>query len=221
MHGGFFCVFFLFRCEWGEDNPWDWAQTVGNSWRTTGDISDNWRSVLSNFDRNGPASAAGPGGWNDPDMLEVGNGGLTLNEEIAHFSMWCAAKAPLIVGCDIRNMSDTTKMILTNTEAIAINQDPLGQQVSLVATATNKSLWQVYSSALEVASGGPLAVLFLNRGESNETVSVSWDDLGVNSDTSYIVRDVNKHKTLGKYTGSFSDVIESHSAGLYRFNITS
>jgi len=126
---------FFSMCEWGVDNPATWAPQVGNSWRTTGDISDNWASMLNNFDQNNDwFKQAGPGGWNDPDMLEVGNGGMTNTEYISHFSLWAIAKAPLLIGCDVTKMDSATLAILTNEEVIAVNQDPLGVQGSKVAT---------------------------------------------------------------------------------------
>jgi hypothetical protein len=120
---------FFSMCEWGVDGPAFWAPTVGNSWRTTGDISDNWARMTSRLDDNEPLYPfAGPGGWNDPDMLEVGNGGMTTDEYQSHFSLWALMKAPLIIGCDITKMSNDTFNILSNEEIIAINQDPMGVQ---------------------------------------------------------------------------------------------
>jgi len=120
---------FFSMCEWGVDDPAKWAKTIGNSWRTTGDISDDWYSMTSIIDKNDLwADYAGPGGWNDPDMLEVGNGGMTTDEYRTHFSLWALAKAPLIIGCDITKMSQDTRDILMNDEVIAVNQDPLGVQ---------------------------------------------------------------------------------------------
>ena len=116
-------------CQGGEEKVATWAKDVGNSWRTTGDISDSWGSMISIIDENDQwYEYAGPGGWNDPDMLEVGNGGMTLTEYKTHFGLWAISKAPLIIGCDIRSMADEIKNILTNPEVIAINQDKLGQQ---------------------------------------------------------------------------------------------
>ena len=116
-------------CNWGEDNVTQWGKDVGNSWRTTGDIIDNWAMMLRIIDQNDQLyKSAGPGGWNDPDMLEVGNGGMTLTEYKTHFSLWAISKAPLIIGCDITQMSNDIKNILTNSEIIAINQDKLGEQ---------------------------------------------------------------------------------------------
>eukprot|EP01084_Bolivina_argentea_P286209 490954_1 len=89
---------FFSMCSWGGDNVDYWGNNTGNSWRTTGDISDKWSSMLSNWDHNGPASSASPGGWNDPDMLEVGNGGMSTTEYMTHFSLWCIGKAPLLIG---------------------------------------------------------------------------------------------------------------------------
>jgi alpha-galactosidase len=121
-------------CEWGIDNPATWAPALGNSWRTTGDITDDWEAMMTKVDQNAPLyKYAGKGAWNDPDMLEVGNGGMTNDEYITHFSLWAIMKAPLIIGCDITNMSAETQNILMNTEVIAINQDPLGQQGYVVS----------------------------------------------------------------------------------------
>ena len=116
-------------CQWGEEEIATWGKKYGNSWRTTGDISDNWNSMLRIIDLNDKwYNYSGPGGWNDPDMLEVGNGGMTWTEYKTHFSLWAISKAPLIIGCDITKMDNQTKEILSNTEVIAINQDKLGKQ---------------------------------------------------------------------------------------------
>ena len=116
-------------CNWGEEDIPQWGKDVGNSWRTTGDISDMWLSMLRIIDINDQYHQyAGPGGWNDPDMLEVGNGGMSLVEYKTHFSLWSISKAPLIIGCDITNMTKEIKDILINKEVIAINQDSLGEQ---------------------------------------------------------------------------------------------
>jgi len=124
---------FFSMCEWGYDNPATWAPSVANSWRTTRDIADTWESMISRIDLNNRWwKYAGPGGWNDPDMLEVGNGGMTTAEYRSHFSLWALAKAPLIIGCDITKITQATLDILTNPEVIAINQDTLGVQGSKV-----------------------------------------------------------------------------------------
>ncbi|XP_066398294.1 alpha-galactosidase 3-like isoform X2 [Miscanthus floridulus] len=110
---------FYSLCEWGQDDPALWAGKVGNSWRTTDDITDTWKSMTDIADKNNKwASYAGPGGWNDPDMLEVGNGGMTLAEYRSHFSIWALMKAPLLIGCDVRNMTSETMEILSNKEIL-------------------------------------------------------------------------------------------------------
>ncbi|CAF3629765.1 unnamed protein product [Rotaria sp. Silwood1] len=131
---------FYSMCEWGVDTPALWAANVGNSWRTTNDIEDSWNSMLNNIDLNNEfADKAGPGGWNDPDMLEVGNGDMTDTEYVTHFSLWAISKAPLLIGCDVNKMSNTTLSILTNSEVIAVNQDPLGVQGKKVAFQSTQS----------------------------------------------------------------------------------
>ena len=120
---------FYSLCQWGQENVATWGMEVGNSWRTTGDIEDNWNSMINIIDQNDQwYQYAGPGGWNDPDMLEVGNGGMTLTEYKTHFALWAISKAPLLIGCDITTMTEDIKKILTNPEVIAINQDSLGEQ---------------------------------------------------------------------------------------------
>ncbi|MCL7025873.1 hypothetical protein MKW94_028296, partial [Papaver nudicaule] len=114
---------FFSLCEWGDQDPATWAPGLGNSWRTTGDIEDKWESMTKLADLNDKwAAYAGPGGWNDPDMLEVGNGGMTTEEYRSHFSIWALVKAPLLIGCDIRSMSNVTTELLSNKEVIAVNQ---------------------------------------------------------------------------------------------------
>uniref|UniRef100_A0A804LHF9 Alpha-galactosidase n=1 Tax=Zea mays TaxID=4577 RepID=A0A804LHF9_MAIZE len=107
----------------GQYDPALWAGKVGNSWRTTDDITDTWKSMTDIADKNNKwASYAGPSGWNDPDMLKVGNGGMTLAEYRSHFSIWALMKAPLLIGCDVRNMTSETMEILSNKEVIQVNQ---------------------------------------------------------------------------------------------------
>ena len=120
---------FYSLCNWGNEDVVKWGKDVGNSWRTTKDIRDNWKSMTRIIDINNKwYKYAGPGGWNDPDMLEVGNGGMNIEEYKIHFGLWSISKAPLLIGCDIINMSKEIKDILTNNEVIAINQDILGEQ---------------------------------------------------------------------------------------------
>jgi alpha-galactosidase len=116
-------------CEWGINEPWTWAPEVGNLWRTTGDIGDNWGSVKSIIQQNlNLYPYAKPGAWNDPDMLEVGNGGMTGTEYRTHLGMWAMLAAPLLIGSDLRKATPATMDILLNRDVIAIDQDPLGVQ---------------------------------------------------------------------------------------------
>jgi len=196
---------FFSMCEWGVDNPATWAAPVGNSWRTTGDIQDNWGSMLSNLDSSSQwAKYAGPGGWNDPDMLEVGNGGMTTTEYISHFSLWALMKAPLIIGCNLATMDNDTLMILTNSEVIAVNQDPLGIQGNLVNTNGTSQVWA------GPLVGGVEAVILFNLGNDNATVTAYFVDWGWADTTEVSVRDIWAHNNIGTATGSFSASVESH-----------
>lgn len=204
---------FYSMCEWGEFDPATWAAKVGNSWRTTGDIQDNWGSMISCADANSKwASYAKPGGWNDPDMLEIGNGGMTVTEYETHFSLWCLMKAPLLIGCDIRNMSSDTVRILTNHELIAINQDRLGIQANKTKVNGSSEVW---SGPL---SGGAFAVLLLNRGSAAVNITASWSDFGFDEDKEADVRDLWRMKDLGSMRGRVTAQVESH--GVVVFKIT-
>ena len=136
-------------CQWGEEDIPTWGKDVGNSWRTTQDIADTWKSMINIIDQNNKwYEYAGPGGWNDPDMLEVGNGGMTTTEYRTHFSLWAISKAPLLIGCDVTKMSQDTWDILTNKEVIAVNQDKLGEQGRKIKI-TNLTMPNDYESRLE------------------------------------------------------------------------
>lgn len=124
---------FFSMCSWGEESVWVWAKPVGNSWRTTGDINNNYKSFIWILDQQvGLSRYAGPGGWNDPDMLEVGNGGMTFDEYQSHFALWAALKSPLLIGCGLTGITNETLTILGNTEVIAVNQDSMGRQADLM-----------------------------------------------------------------------------------------
>ena len=168
-------------CEWGNSKPWLWAQNIGNLWRTTGDISDRWEGKSSNgysigvmniLDMQAGLEAyAGPGHWNDPDMLEVGNGGMTDNEYRAHFSLWAMLAAPLIAGNDLSAMTEETKAILMNKEVIAVDQDPLGVQASRLAKEGDSEIWA------RPLKGGGRAVALLNRATAPHDITVTWEQL--------------------------------------------
>jgi len=200
-------------CEWGSTKPWLWAKDVGNLWRSTGDITDKWDTgkkqdglgVVQILDlQDGLQSFAGPGHWNDPDMLEVGNGGMTNTEYRAHFSMWCLLAAPLMAGNDIRTMTREIHDILTNKEVIAIDQDPLGREGRRVKGARGLEVW-----ARQLADGGR-AVALLNRTAAEANISVAWTDLGYPDHLSAKVRDLWAMKDLGEKSGSFSAAVPSH-----------
>jgi len=149
-------------CQYGFDAVWEWAPSVGgNLWRTTGDIAPNMYSIYANMSlQAGLGSYAGPGHWNDPDMLEVGNGDLTLAENRAHFSMWAMLAAPLLAGNDLPHMKPDIRDILTNRDVIAIDQDTLGQQGSRVYVDGEVEVWTRH------LAGGALALAVLNVGDT-------------------------------------------------------
>ncbi|HVU45226.1 MAG TPA: glycoside hydrolase family 27 protein [Terracidiphilus sp.] len=147
-------------CQYGWDSVWEWGPSVGaNLWRTTGDIQPNWNSVYAILNMQaGLAKYAGPGHWNDPDMLEVGNGRLTLNENRSHFSMWAMLAAPLLAGNDLPNMTPEVKAILTNKDVIAIDQDKLGREATHIYSDGEVDVWTRH------LSGGAMAIAVLNAG---------------------------------------------------------
>ena len=194
-------------CEWGSSNPWYWAKDYAHLWRTTGDIQDcwdckrdwggmGWTYILDQ--QEGLEKFAGPGHWNDPDMLEVGNGGMSDREYRAHFSFWCLLAAPLMAGNDIRNMSEATKEILLNKEAIAVNQDELGIQGSKKLDEGNFEVWA------KPLKGGDYAVILFNRGNPVIHADVKWADLGMKGN--FKARDLWKKTDLGKSTGFKGDI---------------
>ncbi len=200
-------------CEWGSTKPWLWAGPVGNMWRSTGDIVDCWdckkswggNGVSQILDQmNGLEGYAGPGHWNDPDMLEVGNGGMNKEEYRTHFSMWAMWSAPLLAGNDIANMSADTKEILMNKEVIAIDQDALGQQGRRVKKMGDLEVW-----SKQLADGGR-AVALVNRGAGAAKVSVAWRDIGYPDGVAASVRDLWAKKDAKKVSGEYSAEVPSH-----------
>jgi len=206
-------------CEWGTAKPWLWGKEVGgNLWRSTGDISDKWEGstkwpdgsccsngMLVNLDLQvGLASYAGPGHWNDPDMLEVGNGGMSDTEYRSHFSLWSILAAPLIAGNDLRSMRPEIQDLLTNKEVIAVDQDSLGREGERVGKDGNLEVW-----AKQLKDGSRAVVLF-NRGGTEEKITAAWEALGYPDHLNASVRDLWRHKDLGKFTGTFSSSVASH-----------
>jgi alpha-galactosidase len=200
-------------CEWGRTGPpkvWEWGADVGNLWRTTGDISDNWSSMISRVHADDDLAAfAGPGHWNDPDMLEVGNGGMTATEYRTHFSLWAVLAAPLLIGSDIRSASSTTLSILKNTDVIAVDQDVLGRQGTVVSSSGGLA---VYSKVL---ANGDRAVVLLNENTAAATVSTTASAIGIGGSSSYRLKDLWS-KATSTTTGTISASVPAHGAVMYR-----
>ncbi|MFF5477856.1 NPCBM/NEW2 domain-containing protein [Streptomyces sp. NPDC012935] len=197
-------------CEWGENKPWEWAADVGQLWRTTGDISDNWGSMLSILKQNLPlAPHAGPGRWNDPDMLEVGNGGMTDTEYRSHFSMWAIMAAPLLIGSDLRSAGEETFEILGNREVIAVDQDPLGKQGTVVSSQGGR--WVV---AKEMRDGSRAVALF-NESGTAQRITTSADAIGLPAADAYALRDLWQHRSHNT-AGTISATVPAHGTVLLR-----
>ncbi|MBW6498974.1 MAG: glycoside hydrolase family 27 protein [Bacteroidales bacterium] len=199
-------------CEWGDNEPWRWGKEIGHLWRTTGDIHLCWDcelgfgtwskwGVLNILDKQeGLRKYAGPGHWNDPDMLQVGNG-LTAAQDRAHFSLWAMLAAPLMAGNDIRSMSDQTREILTNREVIAINQDELGIQCYRMLS---EGQLQVFVKPL---ANNEVAILFLNRGDTALNLDFDWKKFTVNDGMTGRYHDFNQQ------TFKLRDLWEKAEAG--------
>jgi len=206
---------FYSMCEWGVEDPATWAVPVGNSWRSTGDISDKWESMLKNLDQNDKFwNYSGPGGWSDPDMLEVGNGGMTTIEYTSHFSLWALVKAPLIIGCDLTSMSYDTYTILRNQEVIAINQDPLGVQGHRVSAAGDQEVW-----AGPLANGDAAVVLF-NRGSKDANITATFKQIGLAASKA-TVRDLWAFEDLGEFESEITLSMPSHGSRTLRIKPSS
>jgi alpha-galactosidase len=192
-------------CTWGEENPWDWGQGAGHLWRTTRDIADRWPVVLQIIRENAVrAYAAGPGGWNDPDMLEVGNGRMTDAEYRTHFSLWAMMAAPLIAGNDLSRMSDATRAILLNREVIAIDQDPRGTAALIVRDDGGPQVW---SRPLEDPQAR--AVALFNPTDQPAEMALSWAEVGLPSGDA-LVRDLWAH-TERVVASSYSATVAPHA----------
>ena len=199
-------------CEWGDNKPWEWAKNVGHLWRTTGDITHCWDceenhgtwsswGIMRILDKQKPLRIhAGPGHWNDPDMMEVGNG-MTTAEDRGHFSMWAMLAAPLIAGNDLRGMRPETRQILTNKDVIAVDQDALGIEGFPAVSEDGFEIWA------KPLSGDAWAFCFLNRGNTPKNVDLNWAENFIKDDfsqrqfdakkTVYRIRDLWAAKSLG------------------------
>jgi alpha-galactosidase len=205
-------------CQYGMGNVWEWgAQVGGNCWRTTGDIGDSWNSMSSiGFSQNGHEKWAGPGHWNDPDMLILGKVGwghlhptrLTPNEQYTHISLWCLLSAPLLIGADMSQLDPFTFNLLANDEVLAVNQDAAGHQASRKTKDGQTEVW-----AKDLSDGSKAVGLF-NRGEGTAEVTVKWADLGLSGQCQ--VRDLWRQKDAGKFADSFTASVPRHGVCLVR-----
>jgi alpha-galactosidase len=215
-------------CEWGDRAPWQWGREVGgHMWRIGSDVYDIWDSPRSDNDPVGILAAidaetnlrrfAGPGGWNDPDMLIVGlknkgnikGGGCNDIEYRTQMSMWCMMAAPLMMGCDIRNMDDATKTILLNKDIIAIDQDALGNQGYRVMRKDGIEAWK------KPLSGKRVAIAILNRYSTAENVNVALKDLELDAHAQFGVYDAWTHALVGQTNGTLSAKLKPHECQVF------
>ncbi|MBN1116577.1 MAG: glycoside hydrolase family 27 protein [Bacteroidales bacterium] len=222
-------------CEWGDNSPWFWATDIGHLWRTTGDIYNcfdceydhgSWSSwgvlqIIDQRDNDTLRKYAGPDHWNDPDMMEIGNG-MSVNEDRAHFSMWCMLAAPLIAGNDLRKMNAETLEILTNKEAIAVDQDALGIQGFKYMSMDSVDVW------VKPLADNDLAICFLNKGKNNAEIEFNWkentivDDLkGFTynfSESEYTLRDLWLKEDIGKTSKPLKATVPGYDVLMLRLS---
>jgi len=196
-------------CQYGRADVWKWAPEVGaNAWRTTGDIRDTWDSTTTiGFAQDALAPFAKPGHWNDPDMLEVGNGGMTDDEYRTHMSLWSILAAPLLAGNDLRNMSPAIHDILTNREVIAVSQDKEGKQGRRISKTGDQEIWS------RNLAGNAQAVALFNRAAAAAKITIKWTDLGLTSPPTH-VRDLWSHTDVTPANSEFS--VPAHGVALLR-----
>ncbi|HEX7424138.1 MAG TPA: glycoside hydrolase family 27 protein [Terriglobales bacterium] len=202
----------LSLCEYGWNNVWEWGESVGgNLWRTTGDISDDYDTMAKiGFGQAGHEKYAGPGHWNDPDMLEVGNGGMSEDEYRTHLGLWAILAAPLIAGNDLTRMTPFTVDMLTNREVIAIDQDPLGKQGYPIIQEGPFEVW------IKPMVDHSVAVGLFNRSKEEDKMNVKFSDLGISGAAH--VRDVWLRKDLGVFHETFSAYVPKHGVVLLRIS---
>jgi alpha-galactosidase len=197
-------------CEWGQNQPWTWAQDVGNLWRTTGDISDNWGSVRNIVRQNMSLYPyAKPGAWNDPDMLEVGNGGMTSTEYRSHLSVWAMMAAPLLIGSDLRLATPATLDTLLNREVIAVDQDPLGVQAKPIRNDSGRIVF------VRPLANGDTAVALYNETDTGAVIRTTAAEAGLGRTPAYTLRDVWRHETT-ETAGVISAYVPAHGTVMYR-----
>jgi alpha-galactosidase len=196
-------------CDWGVKAPWKWGPTTGNLWRTTGDISDRYdRMSVIGFSQNGLDKFAGPGHWNDPDMLEVGNGGMKPDEYRTHMALWALLAAPLLAGNDVRNMTPETMDILMNREVIAVDQDPKGVQGHRIWDEGPLEIW------VKPLADRSQAVGLFNRGESPLNITLNLKALGITGPAK--LRDLWQHQDLGAVPDSYTAEVPKHGVMMLR-----
>ena len=209
LHSGRQIVYSL--CQYGLENVGEWGAKVGgNLWRTTGDISDRWNSLenIGFKQQLGREKVAGVGRWNDPDMLEIGNGGMTENEYRTHMALWSILAAPLLAGNDLRDMKPAIREILINKEVIAVDQDAAGKQGTRISQEGTSEVW-----ARQLADG-VWAVGLFNRGAEPVKVTAKWSELGLTG--THAVRDLWEHAERGKLADGFSAEVPSHGVAFVR-----
>lgn len=202
-------------CSWGTDEVWKWGNNTGNSWRSTNDISNDWQSVVSNYRINDQhPESAGPGNWNDPDMLEVGNGVLTHSEERSHFALWAFAKSPLIIGCDLNNIKSDSLAILKNKWLIAVNQDILGIQATCVQNCASDI------HVIGANQNGYFGALVMNwNGNLPQAITLDFALMGAapSINTPCQVTDLWTNQVIGTFVGFLdTPLINTHDNVAYK-----
>ena len=220
-------------CEWGPRSPWLWGKEAGgHMWRTSYDVADIWDKprnehspigILTSIDvMTNLGRFSGPGGWNDPDMLVVGlknsgyikGGGCSNVEYRTQMNMWCMFSAPLMIGCDVRNMNDSTKAILLNKDIIAIDQDTLGKQAFRVYSKNGLEVWQ------KELSGSRKALALFNRNEEAKTLNVSWEDIELDTAVNYDLYDVWKHASTAKGVNRIAASLKPHESQVFVLTVS-
>ena len=199
-------------CQYGWNDVWKWGPEVGgNLWRTTGDIQDNYnRMTQIGFMQAGLGKFAGPGHWNDPDMLEIGNGGMTFDEYKTHMTLWTILAAPLLAGNDLSKMTPETKELLMNREVIAVDQDRLGKEGDRVWAQGPEEIWA------KPLSGGAKAVGLFNRADTPRTISLKLSMVGFGPQAK--LRDLWAHTDVTAADGVYAVVVPRHGAVMLRIH---
>ncbi len=209
-------------CQYGKADSWEWAASLGgNCWRTTGDIQANWRSMSRiGFNQDRLAKYAGPGHWNDPDMLEIGNQGLSPDENYTHMTLWCMLSAPLLIGCDMSQMDPLTVSMFSNDEVLAVDQDALGKQGHRLKAEGTSEIW-----VKELANGG-LAVALFNRGEQPVEISVPFGEMTMLESSTLQamdhpprVLDLWRQQAMPGFTTGIKMTVAAHGAELLRLDV--